>query len=78
MEVEFRLWPEVVGLETPGNFKRVEIVGVDLVERGVASVAEIAAVGSPLSGLGGALAGEPYRRQPTDDDEDEQRQHRTA
>ena len=49
LEVELRPRAERVGLEPPGDFELVEVVRVDLIERRVARVAEIAAVGPPLA-----------------------------
>ena len=48
LELEFRPRAEAVGLESPGDFQLAEVVGGDLIERRVARVAEIAAVGGPL------------------------------
>ena len=50
-----RLRPEAVGLEAPRDLEATEIAGVDLVERRVARVAEIAAVGGPLAAGRAAL-----------------------
>ena len=48
-EVGFGARTEIVGLEAPGDFQFVEIPRVDLVERGVPGVAQIAAIGGPFA-----------------------------
>ncbi len=48
-QLEFRTVAEVVGLESPGDLEFVEIGGVDLIERRVAKIAEVAGIGWPLS-----------------------------
>ena len=50
LELELRRWAEVVGLEPPGNFEIFEVGRADLIERRVAPVRQVAAVGPPLEG----------------------------
>ena len=40
---------EAVGLEAPGDFERVEVAGVDLVERRIVLVAQVAGIRPPLA-----------------------------
>ena len=54
LEDELRSRPEVLGLEPPGHLEVAEVAGIDLVERGVASVPEVSPVGRPLA-VGRAL-----------------------
>ena len=54
---------EVVGLEGPGNLKLIEIRSVNLRERRIARVPEVAAVGGPFSVLGPGLAMQKERQQ---------------
>src|SRR6185503_9663440 len=61
-EVELGPRTEVLGLEPPRDLELVEIVRVDLVERGVPGVGEIAAVGRPLPVFRAGLAGDGQRR----------------
>ena len=49
LELEFRPRAETIGLESPGDFELAEVPGVDLIEGGIARVAEIAAVGGPFA-----------------------------
>ena len=49
LHVEVGTRAEVVGLEPPGDLQRVEVRGVDLIERRVAGDAEIAAPRAPLA-----------------------------
>jgi hypothetical protein len=56
LKVEFRSRTEAVRLEPPGDFEVVEVVAAYLIERGVACVAEIPAVGPPLAVLRAALS----------------------
>src|SRR5262249_45471282 len=53
---------EAVGLEPPRDLERVEVRGVDLIERRVAGVADVATVAAPLAvpraGLSGDLRDE--------------------
>ena len=51
LELVLRPWSEALGLEAPGDFQLAEVVGVDLIERRVARVAEVGAVGRPLAVL---------------------------
>ena len=46
---------QVVGLEAPGDFELAEVGRVDLIERRVAVVAQVAGVGRPLAVLGAQL-----------------------
>jgi hypothetical protein len=55
LQILLRPRTEVLGLESPRDLERVEIVRVDLVERGVPRVGEIAAVGRPLAVFGADL-----------------------
>ena len=48
LEVELGRGAEVVGLEAPRHFERVEVAGVDLIERRIPRAREIGAVGAPL------------------------------
>src|SRR5882762_9490501 len=61
---EFVLWPvaEIIGLDAPGNFKIIEVVGVDLVERPIASSRQVSAVGRPLGVFGSKLCGSEKRK----------------
>src|SRR5262249_11974944 len=66
LELVLRPRPEVVCLEPPGDLKLVEIAGVDLIERRVPVVPDVAAVAAPLAVL---RAGLPrYRRECTHHD----------
>ena len=47
---------EHVGLEAPGDFKILEIVAVDLIERQIAAAGEIGIVGGPVDSVGRRLA----------------------
>ena len=49
--------PEAVRLEPPGNFQLVEVVRVDLVERRIARVTDVPAVGGPLAAFRTVLRG---------------------
>ena len=53
LELELRTRTEVVGLEAPGDFEVSKVGRVDLVERGVAGMADVAAVRRPLTGRSG-------------------------
>ena len=55
LKVEFRPRPERLGLEAEGDFELAEVLGVDLVERRVASTRKVSAVGAPFAvhGLAG-------------------------
>ena len=57
LEVELRLGPQVIGLETPGHFEVVEVAGVDLIERRVPRALQIRTIRSPFPVFaGGARA----------------------
>src|SRR6185503_17684913 len=66
-EIELRSGTEVLGLEPPRHLELVEIAGVDLIQRSVARVGEIAAVGRPLAAFRACLArnGERHPNQKT-------------
>ncbi len=49
LQIEVGTLAEVLGLEAPGDFERVEVGGVDLIERRVAGDPEIAAPRAPLA-----------------------------
>ena len=55
LQIEVGPLAEIVGLEAPGDLQRVEVGGVDLIERRVARRAKIAAPGPPLAVAGAAL-----------------------
>ncbi len=55
LEIELAIGPEAIGLEAPRHFEPAEVAGVDLLERRVARVAEIAAVRPPFAAGGAAL-----------------------
>src|SRR4029077_14524731 len=59
LELEFRTRPEAVGLEPPRDLERVEVRGVDLIERRVARVTDVAAVAAPLAVARAGLSGKP-------------------
>src|SRR5262245_16633015 len=61
-EIELRPRTEVLGLESPRDLELVEIAGIDLVERRVAGVGEIAAIRCPLAVLRARLALDGERR----------------
>ncbi len=63
LELVLRERAEVVGLEGPGNLKLIEIRSVNLRERRIACVPEVAAVGGPFSVLGPGLAMQKERQQ---------------
>ena len=48
LQVELRARAEMPGLEFPGHFQLVEIGGVDLVQRLVAVIGEVAAIAGPV------------------------------
>jgi len=52
LEPKLGHWTKVVGLEPPGDLQVVEVVRGDLVERRVAGVTQVAAVGGPLAAAG--------------------------
>ena len=62
--LELKLGPrsQIVGLEPPRDFERAEVLRVDLIERRVTRVSEIAAVGPPLAVGGAALRGRAWPR----------------
>ena len=62
LKLEFRQRTEMIGLESPGDFELVEVIGVDLIERRVARAPQIAAVGSPLAVGRTRLAAQAGRR----------------
>ena len=55
LKIELAIRPEAIGLEAPRDLEAIEVARVDLVERRVARVAEIAAVGRPLAARRAAL-----------------------
>ena len=59
LELVFRSRAEAVGLESPGDLELAEIVGSDLIERRIARVGEIAAVGRPFACGAARLAAAP-------------------
>ena len=65
LEVVFRPRAQAVGLEPPRDLEVVEVVAVDLVERRVAGVAEIAAIGRPFAVARAGLPCQGRRRRTT-------------
>ena len=49
LKIELAIRAETVGLEAPRDLEPIEVARIDLVERRVTRVAEIAAVGAPLA-----------------------------
>jgi hypothetical protein len=58
LELELGPRPEVVGLEAPGDVELAEVAGVDLIERRVPRVAEIAPVRAPFAACRPGLPGD--------------------
>jgi hypothetical protein len=56
LKVVLRRRPKVRDSESPYDFEVAEIFSIDLIERRVARMAEIAAVGRPFA-IGGAMLG---------------------
>ena len=69
LKIELAVRPQAVGLEPPRDLETTEIAGVDLVERRVARVAEIAAVGRPFA-TGSAALRQCQRRHQRQTDRD--------
>ena len=62
LEIELGRRAEIVGLEAPRHFERVEVAGVDLIERRVPRAREVGAVGAPLGLRRGRPRPAPPRR----------------